>query len=167
LQHLGFSPVLVGARPVLGQAMLAAGTAALAHLARSGVSHRALAAALSGFGAAVPQGLPAAGAPPWDLPAPDILHRWLGALANEGLRLLDQGIARRPSDIDLVLFLGHGFPRWRCGPMHQADRRGLLVLRRDLRAWAAEDPIWTPAPLLDRLIRDGLRLADLDARDLA
>jgi 3-hydroxyacyl-CoA dehydrogenase len=91
-----------------------------------------------------------------------ILFRWLGALANEGLRLLDQGIARHPSDIDLVLVQGHGFPRWRGGPMHLAERRGLMALRADLRGWADENPLWSPAPLLDRMIRDGQRLSDPD-----
>jgi hypothetical protein len=46
--------------------------------------------------------------------------------------------------------------------MHQADRRGLMVLRRDLRAWGAEAALWSPAPLIDRLIRDGQSLAVLD-----
>ena len=46
--------------------------------------------------------------------------------------------------------------RWTGGPMHQADRRGLLVLRRDLKVWAAEAPaLYSPAPLLDRLIGEG------------
>jgi hypothetical protein len=46
--------------------------------------------------------------------------------------------------------------------MHQADRRGLMVLRHDLRIWAGDGPLWTPAPLIDRLIRDGRTLASLD-----
>ena len=90
------------------------------------------------------------------------LRRWLAALANEGLRLVEAGIARHGSDIDHVLVAGHGFPRWQGGPMHQADRRGLMVLRHDLRLWAEEDAIWHPAPLLDRLIGRGLRLSALD-----
>jgi 3-hydroxyacyl-CoA dehydrogenase len=57
---------------------------------------------------------------------------------------------------------GYHFPRRRGGPMHQADRRGLMVLRRDLRAWGAEAALWSPAPLIDRLIRDGQSLAVLD-----
>ncbi|NJS40753.1 MAG: hypothetical protein HC783_19115 [Rhodobacteraceae bacterium] len=43
-----------------------------------------------------------------------------------------------------------------------ADRRGLMLLRRDLRLWAEENALWTPPPLLDRLIRDGLTLAALN-----
>jgi len=47
--------------------------------------------------------------------------------------------------------------------MHHAARRGLMVLRRDLRVWAAEDAaLWSPHPLIDRLIAEGRRLADLE-----
>ncbi|NJM84526.1 MAG: hypothetical protein HC844_20615 [Tabrizicola sp.] len=45
--------------------------------------------------------------------------------------------------------------------MHQADRRGVMVLRRDLRDWARDDPFWTPAPMIDRLIAEGRSLAAL------
>lgn len=162
LRRIGLGPVLVGQRPVLGRRVMAAGETALAHLARSGVPQRILTEALGGFGARMPAGLPPAEAPLRAMTADEVLARWLAALANEALRLLDQGIARRPSDIDHLLVAGHGFPRWRGGPMHQADRRGLLVLRHDLRRWAGEHPVWAPAPLVDRLVRDGLRLSVLD-----
>ncbi|MBA3911513.1 MAG: hypothetical protein C0524_16955 [Rhodobacter sp.] len=162
LRKLGLPPLLVGKRPVLGQRIVRAGEAALVHLAAQGVPQRHLAAALNAFGARLPEGLPEAETTPLDLPATEICNRWLGAMANEALRLLDQGIARRPSDVDHALVAGHDFPRWRGGPMHQADLRGLMVLRHDLRVWAADDPFWTPAPLLDRLIQDGLRLSALD-----
>ena len=83
-------------------------------------------------------------------------------MANEGSRLLGRGMALRPSDIDFALVAGYGFPRWEGGPMHWADQRGLMVLRKDLRAWASEGPeLWTPAPLFDSLISDGRKLADL------
>ncbi|MCU0825864.1 MAG: enoyl-CoA hydratase-related protein [Tabrizicola sp.] len=166
LRRIGLSPLVVGHRPGLGAAVTAAGRAALARLARLGVAHRAIGTALSGFGAPPPGGLQVAEAEAWQMTETEILARWLGAMANEGFRLLDQGIARRPSDIDLALFQGCGFPRWRCGPMHLADRRGLLVLRHDLRRWANDDPIWAPDPMLDRLIGDGQRLSDLDQSDL-
>jgi 3-hydroxyacyl-CoA dehydrogenase len=87
----------------------------------------------------------------------------LGALANAGLRMIGEEKALRPSDIDLAMILGHGFPRWGGGPMLWAQRRGLLVLRDDLIRWADDGPdIWTPAPLLDDLIRQGISLADLN-----
>lgn len=88
----------------------------------------------------------------------------LAAVANNGLRMLEEGQVQRPSDIDLVFCGGLGFPRHGGGPMHWAARRGLLVLREDLRKWAAEEPeLFTPAPLLDALIRKGISLADLNS----
>ena len=87
----------------------------------------------------------------------------LAALANAGLRLIGDGKALRPSDIDVAMVLGAGFPRWGGGPMLWAERRGLMVLRDDLNRLAQEDPdIWTPAPLLDDLIRHGISLSDLN-----
>ena len=87
----------------------------------------------------------------------------LGALANAGLRMLGDGRALRPSDIDLAFIFGQGFARWGGGPMLWAARRGLMVLRDDLTRWAQDDPdLWTPAPLLDDLIRHGISLSDLN-----
>jgi 3-hydroxyacyl-CoA dehydrogenase len=160
LRRLHLIPSLVGHRPGLGRAVLKAGDLALAALAASGVPLRQLAAALSAYGVRLPE--PQGTATPRDMTEAEICNRWLGAMTTEGLRLLDQGVARRPSDIDHLLVAGFGFPRWKGGPMHQADRRGLLVLRHDLRLWAAENSVWTPAPLLDRLIQDGHRLSVLD-----
>ena len=163
LRRIGLPPILVGHSPMLGQRVTGAGELALRHLARLGVPPRQIAAALQAFGARGPQDLVAPReAPLREMDRATICNRWLGAMANQGLRLLDQGIALRPSDIDLALVAGHGFPRWRCGPMHQADLRGLMVLRHDLRLWAEEDALWSPAPLLDRLIADGQRLSALD-----
>lgn len=87
----------------------------------------------------------------------------MGALANAGLRMIGDEKALRPSDIDLAMIIGQGFPRWGGGPMLWAARRGLLVLRDDLNRWADDAPdIWSPAPLLDDLIRQGISLADLN-----
>jgi 3-hydroxyacyl-CoA dehydrogenase len=94
--------------------------------------------------------------------AVEILNRWLAALANEGARLVEEGIARRPSDLDHLMVAGQQFPRWKGGPMHQADRRGLMVLRHDLRAWGGEAALWRTAPLIDRLIGEGRGFAALD-----
>jgi 3-hydroxyacyl-CoA dehydrogenase len=164
LRRLGLQPVLVGGSPILGRSLVAAGRSALAAMAAAGVPKAQIAAALEGIGAAPPDRLPDPVTARKDMEADEVLARWLAALANEGFRLLSQGIARRPSDIDLVLVQGYGFARARGGPMHLADRRGLMALRADLRRWAGEDPLWTPAPFLDRLIRDGLRLETLDRR---
>jgi 3-hydroxyacyl-CoA dehydrogenase len=163
LRRMGLAPVLVGHRPVIGARMADAGRTALAWMVGRGVPRRMIAAALEDFGVRLPD--PVSIEVPTILramPAGEILGRWLSALANEGARLLDEGIARRPSDIDHLMVAGYHFPRRRGGPMHQADRRGLMVLRRDLRAWGAEAALWSPAPLIDRLIRDGQSLAVLD-----
>jgi 3-hydroxyacyl-CoA dehydrogenase len=89
--------------------------------------------------------------------------RVLGAMANAGLYLLGEGKALRPSDIDLVALRGLGLPRHIGGPMFWASRRGLLVLRNDLQNWAEELPdLYTPAPLIDELIRDGIHLEALN-----
>lgn len=164
LRRLGLPTLLVGRMPVLGRRVAATGRAALARMLAMGVPRRVIAAALDGFGQALPD-LPApeTPAPMREMAEPEVLGRWLGAMANAGLLLLEAGVARRPSDVDMALFDGHGFPRWHCGPMHYAATRGLMVLRRDLRGYAGDDPgLWAPHPLLDRLIADGRRLADLD-----
>ncbi|WGV16823.1 enoyl-CoA hydratase-related protein [Fuscovulum ytuae] len=85
-----------------------------------------------------------------------IARRCLGALANAGARLIEAGVARDAAVVDWVAIAAGIVARWTGGPMHQADRRGLLVLRRDLKVWAAEAPaLYSPAPLLDRLIGEG------------
>lgn len=163
LRRLGVPPVLVRQRPVLGARLVQAGAAALVRLVDLGVPRHIVADALAAFGAALPEVLPPdPDVPPRPIPEVEVQHRWLAALANEGLKLIEAGIARRPSDIDHLLVAGYHFPRWRGGPMHQADQRGLMVLRRDLRLWAEEDAFWTPAPLLDLLIAQGRRLPALD-----
>lgn len=163
LRRMGLAPVLVGHRPVIGARMADAGRTALAWMVARGVPQRMITAALEEFGVRLPD--PVSIEVPKILramPAGEILNRWLSALANEGARLLDEGIAHRPSDIDHLMVAGYHFPRRRGGPMHQADRRGLMALRRDLRIWGAEAALWSPAPLVDRLIRDGKGLAALD-----
>lgn len=163
LRRMGVPPLLVGQRPVLGQRLAQAGYTALMRMVALGVPHRVISSALAAFGAPLPETqLPDSQGVLRAMSAEEVQLRWLGALVNEGLKLLDSGIARRPSDVDHCLVAGYQFPRWRGGPMHQADRIGLMVLRRDLRLWAAEDPFWTPGPLIDRLISDGLRLPVLD-----
>ena len=93
----------------------------------------------------------------------EIQRRVLAAMANEGARILEEGIAARPSDIDVVMMLGYGFPRWRGGPMQAADEAGLLALRNDLRDYAREEEVfWQPAPLWDELIKNGRKFKDLN-----
>ena len=163
LRRIGLMPVLMGGRPEAGARLADAGRTAIAWMIARGVPNRMIAAALDGFGVRVPD--------PVSMEAPqvaramsavEILHRWLAALANEGARLVEEGIARRPSDLDHLMVAGQQFPRWQGGPMFHADRRGLMVLRHDLRAWGGEVALWRPAALIDRLIGEGKGFAALD-----
>lgn len=86
----------------------------------------------------------------------EIQRRCLAAMANEGARLLREGIAVRPSDIDVVMIHGYGFPRWRGGPMKAADLIGLMELRLSLQDYAREDAVfWAPDPVFAELEKNG------------
>jgi 3-hydroxyacyl-CoA dehydrogenase len=89
--------------------------------------------------------------------AQEIVDRCVYGLVNEGARLLEEGIALRASDIDVVYLTGYGFPVWRGGPMFYADTVGLpQVLNRIEEFQAKHGPaLWTPAPLLRRLAEGG------------
>ncbi len=94
--------------------------------------------------------------------ADEIVDRLIFALINEGLLILEEGIAQRPGDIDVVYAYGYGFPAWRGGPMHYADAVGLeTVLARinEFRDRFGADN-WTPAPLLEELVRENLTIAE-------
>jgi 3-hydroxyacyl-CoA dehydrogenase len=79
----------------------------------------------------------------------EIVERTMYALANEGAKILAEGVALRASDIDLVYVNGYGFPAYRGGPMHFADTIGLKeVAERVVQFHAAHGDWWTPAPLL-------------------
>jgi 3-hydroxyacyl-CoA dehydrogenase len=89
----------------------------------------------------------------------EIVERCVYALINEGARIVDEGIAQRSSDIDLVYLNGYGFPAYRGGPMFYGDTVGLITVARALSRIAAvpgaDAGFWTPAPLLTRLAREG------------
>jgi 3-hydroxyacyl-CoA dehydrogenase len=94
----------------------------------------------------------------------EILARCLYPLMNEGLRILEEGIAVRASDIDVVWTSGYGFPRWRGGPMFHAETIGLKTLHEGMLgtrdALGAYGKMhWQPAPLLERLAKEGGTLA--------
>ena len=92
-----------------------------------------------------------------------IVDRILAAMVNEAAKILDEGCARRPSDIDVVKVCGFGFPRWRGGPMRHADAVGAKALLASVESFAASDPLfWKPAPLLKRMAEEGISFADLD-----
>ncbi len=87
----------------------------------------------------------------------EIVERCIYALVNEGARILEEGIAARASDIDMVYLTGYGFPLFRGGPMLYADQTGLYNVARSMKAFAAAsgDDFWEPAPLLARLAAEG------------
>jgi len=92
----------------------------------------------------------------------EILKRCLYGMVNEGAKLLELGVALRPSDIDIVYVTGYGFPARHGGPMFHADRIGLDKVLADIRRFHAEHGFWwQPAPLLERLVREGRSFADL------
>ncbi|MET0383848.1 MAG: 3-hydroxyacyl-CoA dehydrogenase NAD-binding domain-containing protein [Burkholderiaceae bacterium] len=89
----------------------------------------------------------------------EIVQRLVYALVNEGARIVEEGIALRASDVDVVLMAGYGFPSWRGGPLHHADAEGLGNVVRAMERFA-ENPhddaaFWRPAPLLARLAAQG------------
>jgi 3-hydroxyacyl-CoA dehydrogenase len=86
----------------------------------------------------------------------EIISRIMVALANEGAAVLEEGMALRPGDIDVIYVNGFGFPRHRGGPMMYADTLGpanVLARVRDYRARFGDH--WKPAPLLERLAASG------------
>jgi 3-hydroxyacyl-CoA dehydrogenase len=96
---------------------------------------------------------------PRRIDAGEIVDRCILALVNEGARIVEEGIALRASDIDVVYVAGYGFPRYRGGPMLYADMLGLYNAVRRMHAFAtapgADAAFWTPAPLLARLAAEG------------
>ena len=99
------------------------------------------------------------GSTPRKIAADEIVDRCIFALVNEGARILEDGIAQRASDIDVVYLAGYGFPPWRGGPMLYADISGLYNVARRMQQFAAlpgaDAAFWTPAPLLARLAAEG------------
>lgn len=90
------------------------------------------------------------------IPQEELFDRLLLPTINEGARILEEGIASQPSDIDVIWLHGYGFPRWRGGPMYYADQRGLENIAQRLSELAriSGDASLEPAPLLVRLARE-------------
>ena len=89
----------------------------------------------------------------------EIVHRLVYSLVNEGAKIVDEGIAMRASDIDMVYLTGYGFPLFRGGPMCYADTVGLYNVVATMKRFA-QNPLddatfWQPAPLLARLAAEG------------
>lgn len=95
----------------------------------------------------------------------EILDRLVLPMVNEGARILEEGIAARPGDIDVVWLNGYNWPAWRGGPMHYADARGLAEVAARLSQFADQtgDESLRPAPLLARLAAEGKGFGSLKA----
>jgi 3-hydroxyacyl-CoA dehydrogenase len=93
----------------------------------------------------------------------EIRDRLLFALINEGARILEEGMALRSVDIDIIYVNGYGFPAHRGGPMFHADITGLPNLLARVREFhSSHGTLWTPAPLLIRLAEEGKSFAEFD-----
>ena len=96
-----------------------------------------------------------------DISDAEIQDRILFAMVNEGARILDEGIASRASDIDIVWITGYGWPKYRGGPMFWADLQGLPTVLDRLKALeAAHGAAFTPSPLIERLVAQGKGFKD-------
>ncbi len=89
----------------------------------------------------------------------EIVQRLVYALVNEGAKILEEGIASRASDIDMVYLTGYGFPLHLGGPMHYADAQGLYNVVQTMKRFGRnphdDQAFWQPAPLLEKLAAEG------------
>jgi 3-hydroxyacyl-CoA dehydrogenase len=96
------------------------------------------------------------------IPGEKVVEQVRAMMVNEAAKILDEGIAPRALDVDMVLLNGYGFPIWRGGPMHEADEIGLdkiLATMREIHASYGKG--FEPAPLLVKLAESGGKFADL------
>jgi 3-hydroxyacyl-CoA dehydrogenase len=101
------------------------------------------------------------GLPQREISDEEIVQRALYSLVNEAARILEEGIAVRASDIDVVYLTGYGFPDFRGGPLFYADAVGLANILLTMRKFATgyQGDAWEPAPLLKRLAAEGKTFA--------
>ncbi|SDD82585.1 3-hydroxyacyl-CoA dehydrogenase [Variovorax sp. CF079] len=89
----------------------------------------------------------------------EIVQRLVYALVNEGAHILEDGIASKSGDIDMVYLTGYGFPVWRGGPMHYANQVGLYNVAEAMKRFAKnprdDAGFWQPAPLIQKLVAEG------------
>ena len=87
------------------------------------------------------------------------MQRLVYSLVNEGAKIVEEGIASKASDLDMVYLTGYGFPLHRGGPMCYADTVGLYNVVQTMKKFAAnphdDASFWQPAPLLARLAAEG------------
>ena len=93
----------------------------------------------------------------------EILRRYMASMVNEGAKVVEEGIALRPLDVDVTFISGYGFPRYRGGPMKWADMQGLDKVLADIKEFEKEDPLfWKPAALLEKLVAEGKNFDSLN-----
>ena len=91
----------------------------------------------------------------------EIVDRCILALVNEGAKILEEGVAQRASDMDIVYINGYGFPVWRGGPMFYANSLGLDKVLEKLKGFQEIDSdFWKPADLLEKLAKDELKFGE-------
>ena len=104
-----------------------------------------------------------AGITPRDFDDQEIVDRYMTAMISEAARVVEDGIALRPVDVDVVFLMGYGFPRFRGGPLHYADTIGAAELVRRIEAYAQEDAhYWQVPALLRRMADAGTSFADMN-----
>jgi len=161
-RRLGWKVLFSGLGGPIERRLRAAITAAIAALETAGLDRALIASSLASQGVgisetAIPPAAPAQ--------AHQVLQACLAALANAGARMISEGVARRPADIDAAAILGGIVPRRMGGPMFWADQRGLIVLRADLQARARAAPqLYAPDPLFEQLIREGMDFSALNRK---
>jgi 3-hydroxyacyl-CoA dehydrogenase len=102
------------------------------------------------------------------VPAAELVERPIYALINEGAKVLEEGVALRAADIDVIYVYGYGFPPHRGGPMWYADTVGLPTVLERVRQFEREHgAAWKPAGLLERLAADGKAFVDYDRNNSA
>ncbi|MFP4404183.1 3-hydroxyacyl-CoA dehydrogenase NAD-binding domain-containing protein [Rhodosalinus sp.] len=105
----------------------------------------------------------AAGVTPRSFSDEEVVARYMTAMITEAARVVEEGIAQRPIDVDAVLLFGYGFPRFRGGPLHYADQLGLAEVIRRIETYAQEDAhYWQVPGLLRRLAAEGKSFAELN-----
>ncbi len=103
------------------------------------------------------------GASPRKITDQEIVDRYMTAMISEAVRVLEDGIALRPVDIDVVFLMGYGFPRFRGGPLHYADTIGAKALVERIETYAKEDAhYWQVPALLRKMAEDGTTFADMN-----